>query len=238
MGTCGSCGCQTLDAYILLDRSGSMSQRWSEALGSINAYVKELAKGSATVTLATFDSVGDMKYEVLRDAVPSAEWKDVTDADAQPRGGTPLLDAIGRAVSAIESRPGDKKILIVMTDGEENQSREMNKVSAKAALDRFEKRGWQVVFLGADFDAYTPEAVNRAMADHHYHLQYHFYLVALDAHLRACLPVYDPEMHLGGVYYLFVRGVDPERPGNGVFRAAAEPSVIAALAEALGNPTH
>ena len=158
MGTCGSCGCQTLDAYILLDRSGSMSQRWSEALGSINAYVKELAKGSATVTLATFDSVGDMKYEVLRDAVPSAEWKDVTDADAQPRGGTPLLDAIGRAVSAIESRPGDKKILIVMTDGEENQSREMNKVSAKAALDRFEKRGWQVVFLGADFDAFGQAA--------------------------------------------------------------------------------
>ena len=158
MGTCGNCGCQTLDAYILLDRSGSMSGRWSEALGSINAYVKELAKGSATVTLATFDSVGDMKYEVLRDAVPSAEWKDVTDADAQPRGGTPLLDAIGRAVSAIESRAGDKKILIVMTDGEENQSREMNKVSAKAALDRFEKRGWQVVFLGADFDAFGQAA--------------------------------------------------------------------------------
>lgn len=154
MGTCGTCGCETLDAYILLDRSGSMSSRWTEALVSINAYVKELAKGSATATLATFDSHGTMQYDVLRDSVPATEWKDVTDAEAQPRGGTPLLDAIGRAVSAIESRPGKKKILIVMTDGEENQSSEMTKDSAKAAIDRFEKNGWQVVFLGADFNAF------------------------------------------------------------------------------------
>lgn len=158
MGTCGNCGCETLDAYILLDRSGSMVSRWSEALGSINAYVKELAKGPATVTLATFDGDARLHYDVLRDSATAAEWKDVTEEDARPRGFTPLLDAICRAVSDAESKPGKKKILVVVTDGAENASREAKRETAKAALDRFEENGWQVVFLGADFNAFGEAA--------------------------------------------------------------------------------
>lgn len=142
-----------LNAYILLDRSGSMSTRWNEALGSINAYVAGLTKGSATVTLATFDSVDGIEFDVIRDAVPSGEWKDVTDADATPRGGTPLFDAVGRIVALAETANRDKTIVVIMTDGGENMSREINKQGAKSATDRCKAKGWEVVFLGADFDA-------------------------------------------------------------------------------------
>jgi exodeoxyribonuclease V beta subunit len=47
----------------------------------------------------------------------------------------------------------------------------------------------------------------------HYFLQARIYLLALHRHLQAHLPDYDPERHLGGVMYLFVRGF----PDQGVW---------------------
>ena len=143
-----------MHAYILLDRTGSMQSIWEEALGAVNAYVKALNEGpkaDAHVTLAVFDAHDGLAFEVVRAGVPAATWKDVTDADATPRGMTPLFDAIGRVVALAEKDAPDKAILVIMTDGQENASREMKKDDVKAALDRIEKRGWQVVFLGAEF---------------------------------------------------------------------------------------
>ncbi len=140
-----------MHAYILLDRTGSMQSIWAEALGSVNAYVKALAEGDAFATLAVFDAHEGLQFDVLRAGVPVQTWKDVTDADATPRGMTPLFDAIGRIIARAESEAPEKAVLVVMTDGEENASREMKKDDVKAALDRIEKKGWQVVFLGAEF---------------------------------------------------------------------------------------
>ena len=147
-----------MHAYILLDRTGSMQSIWDEALGSVNAYVKALTEGpkaDAHVTLAAFDAHEGLQFDVLRAGVPAATWKDVTNADATPRGMTPLFDAIGAMVALAEKDAPDRAILVVMTDGEENASREMKKGDVKAALDRIEKRGWQVVFLGAEFAKFS-----------------------------------------------------------------------------------
>ena len=47
----------------------------------------------------------------------------------------------------------------------------------------------------------------------HYALQALLYTVALHRYLRWRLPGYDPEQHLGGVLYLFVRGmIGPDTP--------------------------
>jgi len=59
---------------------------------------------------------------------------------------------------------------------------------------------------------YSPPAMVALMAANHYPLQAHLYLVALHRYLRWRLPGYDPERHLGGYVYLFVRGV----PGPGL----------------------
>jgi hypothetical protein len=149
-----------MHAYILLDRSGSMGHLWEEALASVNGYVKEMANGDGYATLALFDTVHTegMKFEVLRNSVPVQNWTPVTDAEATPRGGTPLFDAFGRIVTRAENDNPDKAVIVIMTDGEENQSREMKKEDVKAALDRAEKRGWQVVFLGADFAKFNADA--------------------------------------------------------------------------------
>lgn len=150
-----------MHAYILLDRTGSMQSIWDEALGSVNAYVKALGDGH--VTLAVFDANEGLQFDVLRAGVSSATWKDVTNAEAAPRGMTPLFDAIGRMIALAEKDNPDRAVLVIMTDGQENASRELKKDDVKAALDRIEKRGWQVVFLGAEFAKFDDaEAVGLA----------------------------------------------------------------------------
>lgn len=146
--------------FILLDRSGSMSGLWSEAIGSINTYVKRLAEKNVDtgVTLALFD--GDrnaMEFEILRDRITPATWKDVELTEAIPRGMTPLSDAVGEIVKRAEAGSYDKVAIIIMTDGHENASKELTVPQAKELLDRCRAKGWQVIFLGADFD-------NRAQA--------------------------------------------------------------------------
>jgi hypothetical protein len=145
--------------FILLDRSGSMQVLWSEALNSVNGYVKKLAedKVDTGVTLATFDKDGEQfKFEVIRDRIVPSTWKPVSSADAAPRGMTPLNDAVGRIVTlakaGINGAQYDKLALIIMTDGLENASREYTYAAAKALLDDCRARNWQVIFLGADFD--------------------------------------------------------------------------------------
>lgn len=148
-------------SYILLDRTGSMSDIWDEALGSVNAYAKSVGEADegelegedikTTVSLAVFDYQGGFQFDVLRKDVPAENWQTVTDAEASPRGMTPLFDAIGRVVSLAEADNPEKAVIVIMTDGKENSSEEITKSGAKAALDRAEAKGWEVVFLGAEF---------------------------------------------------------------------------------------
>lgn len=144
--------------FILLDRSGSMMDLWTEALGSINAYVKKLAddKVDTGVTIATFDKDQmrgvNMSFDILRDRITPQTMHPLTDADAKPRGWTPLNDAVGRIVALAEKGNYDKVAIIIMTDGRENCSEELNTAQAKALLDRCRAKNWQVIFLGANFD--------------------------------------------------------------------------------------
>ena len=52
------------------------------------------------------------------------------------------------------------------------------------------------------------------MLHHHYPLQAHLYLVALHRHLRWRLPGYEPEQHLGGYVYCFLRGMPGSVSGS------------------------
>ena len=62
---------------------------------------------------------------------------------------------------------------------------------------------------------YSQDAMEEQMLSHHYPLQAHLYLLALDRYLRWRLDGYDPERHLGGYAYVFLRGIRPEG-GSGV----------------------
>lgn len=147
----------TIHSYILLDRTGSMEPIWTEALSSVNTYASGLAsldggpRVDSDLTLAVFDAQQGLQFDVLRKGVDAASWKTVTSDEVTPRGMTPLYDAIGRMVALAEKDRPEKAIIVIMTDGEENSSTEMTKTAARAALDRVRAKGWEVVFLGAEF---------------------------------------------------------------------------------------
>lgn len=139
--------------FILLDASGSMEgSMWKEALGSINGYVKKLADDGVDtgVTLVVFDT--NEPFKIVRDRITPKTWRKVTDEDAHPRGGTPLNDATGKLLDLAEAGNYDKVAIIIVTDGEENSSREYTVPQIKARLDRVRAKNWQVIFLGANFD--------------------------------------------------------------------------------------
>ncbi|HEX4336552.1 MAG TPA: exodeoxyribonuclease V subunit beta [Polyangiaceae bacterium] len=88
--------------------------------------------------------------------------------------------------------------------------------------------------LGGTPSSYVPRALVKPMAEHHYYLQYHLYLVALHRHLRAKLPGYAYAKHMGGAYYLFLRGMSRERgPETGIFHDLPEERAIEGLSRAL-----
>lgn len=156
----------TVQSYILLDRTGSMSNIWDEALSSVNAYADSFAADApgaeiagadikTAVTVAVFDYQDGLQFDVLRDKVAPQAWKTITSNEASPRGMTPLFDAIGRIIARAEADNPEKAVIVIMTDGLENSSKEFTKEGAKAALDRAQARGWEVIFLGAEFASFN-----------------------------------------------------------------------------------
>jgi exodeoxyribonuclease V beta subunit len=75
--------------------------------------------------------------------------------------------------------------------------------------------------LGDDDASYTQAAMREAILDHRYELQYALYLFALHRLLRARLPDYDYDRHVGGAAYVFLRGTHAPRGGVFVERPPA-----------------
>lgn len=172
-----------LSAFILLDRSSSMSgARWENAIASINKYVDTLEtdKVDADITLAAFDynapatqnwnyanarggiqmlpvepvpQQDGLSFTVLRDKANIKKFKRLKADEVSPRGSTPLYDATARLINMADSNNNDKTVIIIMTDGEENCSKQYNLSSIRDRIASCTKRGWEVLFLGAEFNA-------------------------------------------------------------------------------------
>ncbi len=146
-------------AQIVLDRSGSMGPLAEATVDAINGFLaKQRAHpGILRLSLADFDS--QEPFRMVIDAVPIAEVIDLTVADYQPRGGTPLLDAIGRAVERIDARidefPDEDQVLVIITDGYENASTDFTAEMVSMMLDVRQESGWSVLFLGANQDSFA-----------------------------------------------------------------------------------
>lgn len=141
---------------VVVDRSGSMSSIADDMVGGLNEFFVEQAAlpGTCLVDYAQFDD----RYELVFQDKPVALAK----AELSPRGMTALLDAVGKTVTTLgtklagmkeDERPG-KVIVVVVTDGYENSSREWNAKSIKELVKKQEDEWqWDFVFLGANMDA-------------------------------------------------------------------------------------
>ena len=91
-------------------------------------------------------------------------------------------------------------------------------------------------WLGPDLASYTKAAIAESMRHHGYHLQYVLYLTALHRLLTLRLEDYDYDRHIGGAFYLFLRGMRPNAPGSGVFHDRPSRACIEAIDACFGEP--
>jgi len=149
--TAGATGNTTI--VMVLDRSGSMHSCREATITAVNKYLKE-SQADATLTAAEFELVifDTESIDTIRDG-KIADATELTAADFVPRSGTPLLDAIGRGIGKIDAKlaasNGEKAILVVVTDGEENSSRKHTYESIQALIGDRQEKGWLILFLGA-----------------------------------------------------------------------------------------
>jgi hypothetical protein len=146
------------EILCLIDRSGSMSSMINESVAGYNNFIDSQRKleGSARVTLAIFDN----RFEYVLKAEPLSTTKNITKAQVEPRGMTALRDSLGKLIVTESQRISteewaDKVIVVVLTDGGDNSSKEYDQVSIKALVQSYTTRGWEFIFLGANINAYS-----------------------------------------------------------------------------------
>ena len=148
------------ELVFILDKSGSMSGLEKDTIGGYNAMLEKqkAVDGECLITTVLFDN----GYELLYDRIDIRAVSSISEKEYVIGGSTALLDAIGRTISKIgnaqrhtaDEYRAEKVMFVIITDGEENSSREYSSDKVKAQIERQkEKYGWEFVFLGANIDA-------------------------------------------------------------------------------------
>lgn len=146
---------QTTEIVAIIDRSGSMESVKSDAIGGFNNFLEEQKKlpGKATFTLIQFDHEIEIKYN----GVDISKVQPYTVDTYNPRGTTALYDAIGRGIGEASRRGADRQVIVViLTDGHENSSKEVTRQQVLDMISKYETEGWGFIFLAAgssQFDA-------------------------------------------------------------------------------------
>lgn len=148
------------DITIILDRSGSMDSVKSDTIGGFNSFLSSQQQNEteAALSLVQFDD----QYETLYIDKNINQADKLTDQTFEPRGMTALFDAIGRTINSVGQRLAnldelqrpDKVLLVIMTDGLENASKEFSaeKISEMIKHQRNNYK-WEFMFIGANQDA-------------------------------------------------------------------------------------
>lgn len=144
---------------FVLDETGSMQLRKKPTISGFNEWMAEMEKfpGDLQFTMLLFNTE---KHELLhKQAVLSPDNPvRLTNENYLPSGGTPLFDAIGkmiREIEGIQSSFEDETSVtfVILTDGEENSSREYSLEAIQSLIQEKETAGWTFTYLGA-----TPES--------------------------------------------------------------------------------
>lgn len=163
-----------INLVFIIDESGSMSSSVNDVIGGFNSVIekqKEIKDGKCTVSLYRFSS------NVTKEFV-GKDINEIPIFEYYPGGMTALYDGTGTAIDEIgkwlsemkeEDRPS-KTMVVIMTDGEENNSHEYSASKVKEMIKhQEEKYSWEFVYMGFDLrdinDAKTLGFKNIAVTD-------------------------------------------------------------------------
>jgi uncharacterized protein YegL len=148
------------ELVFILDKSGSMGGLEKDTIGGYNSMLEKqkAIEGECHITTVLFNN----NYELLHDRINIKAVSKITENEYAVGGSTALLDAIGMTIHKTgnaqkhtsEDYQAEKVIFVIITDGEENSSREYSAQKIKAQIERQKvKYGWEFIFLGANIDA-------------------------------------------------------------------------------------
>lgn len=148
------------ELVFILDKSGSMDGLEADTIGGYNSMLakQQAIEGECHITTVLFDN----NYELLHDRIDIKAVGPITEKEYRVGGSTALLDAIGRTIHKIgnaqkhtaDEYRAEKVMFVIITDGEENSSREYSAQKIKDQIERQKtKYGWEFIFLGANIDA-------------------------------------------------------------------------------------
>ena len=149
---------------VILDESGSMQPNREPTISGFNEFKtsQRSVSGECKLTLTKFSTpLGQERISLMFDSLPIEVVPDLSADNYQPAGNTPLYDAIGRTIDAIDNHLKDlpesdrpSVLCVIMTDGEENSSKKFKLAQIKEMIKEREQKDWMFAYLGAGPEAF------------------------------------------------------------------------------------
>jgi hypothetical protein len=138
------------DVCLILDASGSMGSKVNQTRVAFDGYIQGIKADRSVENVYTvvFNSNHITR---IHDGVHPDTINPLNKENYATAGMTPLYDAMGKT---LETMVGGSMFVVVITDGQENDSREFTRQDIADIIVAKEALGWDFIYLGADFDAW------------------------------------------------------------------------------------
>lgn len=145
---------------IILDESGSMEsikdtviQGFNEIVQTVKGIELEFPDQEHFISLITFNGI---RQKILHFIEPASKLDKIDDANYRPDASTPLYDAMGFGINKLQQvlkHQTDYNVLVtIMTDGEENASKEYTGAAIKSLIEGLKLNNWTFSYIGTDHD--------------------------------------------------------------------------------------
>lgn len=145
---------------IILDESGSMEgiksviiQGFNELVQTIQGIEQKFHEQEHFISFVSFNGLGIKQLHFIE---PAGKLKKIDCRSYKPDASTPLFDAMGYSIAKLKQALEDKSdynvLVTVLTDGEENASREFSGYDIKSLVEELKRNKWTFTYIGTDHD--------------------------------------------------------------------------------------
>lgn len=151
---------QQVHNLIILDESCSMHsikqttiQGFNEIVQTVKGIEKEHPQQEHFISVVTFNGI---RQKLIHFMDPISALQQIDDSSYRPDASTPLFDAIGFGISKLKqgftNGTACNVLVTILTDGEENSSREYSVRTIKRMIEELKLNGWTFTYIGTDHD--------------------------------------------------------------------------------------
>jgi hypothetical protein len=145
---------------IILDESGSMEeikntiiQGFNELVQTIQGIEQQFTDQEHLISFVSFNGLG---HKSIHFREPAVSLKQLDMTSYMPNASTPLFDAMGFAINklkhSLQEQSAYNVLVTILTDGEENASKEFSGATIKQLVDELKLERWTFTYIGTDHD--------------------------------------------------------------------------------------